>query len=366
MEHEKNISEYIFENILEVLNDIKNKYKIKKEKISLILDFSKFYISFFEAGDLEQTALKSFLSSEIENYNNRDFITKQFYLDHPQRKSLVFCIKKDFISNLVSLFKKTGFVITDCKIDIMGIYRYYENSNISVLTLGDETSSFISIQNRSIHSFKSLNINIDDDSSIDSYEFVNDDEEMTVLNYQPQNIEIIFKGSELTSDINFLNHHAPVFKNIRLKNLLPYILIILIYFFINSFLSTKELEENNNKIKSENNTIQNRLLNAKNENIPDYSKDISELTEIIKNMKYHNHYKFLRFLIDESSIDTGFSKIIYENNMWIIEGDSIKFKNIEKLEIKLGKYAQNLELIFIKSRDKLLTFQYKIGDIIWD
>ena len=257
-------------------------------------------------------------------------------------------------------------MITECKIDIMGIYRYYENSNISVLTLGDETSSFISIQNRNIHSFKSLNINIDDDSSIDSYEFVNDDEEMTVLNYQPQNIEIIFKGSELTNDINFLNPHVPVFNNIRLKALLPYIIIILIYFFINSFLSTKKLEENNNKIKSENNTIQSRLLTAKNENIPDYSKDISELTEIIKNMKYHNHYKFLRFLIDESSIDTGFSKIIYENNIWIIEGDSIKFKNIEKLEIKLGKYAQNLELIFIKSKNKLLTFQYKIGDIIWD
>ena len=60
------------------------------------------------------------------------------------------------------------------------------------------------------------------------------------------------------------------------------------------------------------------------------------------------------------------SKIIYENNFWTIEGDSLKFKNIEKFEIKLARYAQNIELIFIKSRSKLLTFQYKIGDIIWN
>ena len=38
----------------------------------------------------------------------------------------------------------------------------------------------------------------------------------------------------------------------------------------------------------------------------------------------------------------------------------------EKFEIKLARYAQNIELIFIKSRSKLLTFQYKIGDIIWN
>ena len=41
-------------------------------------------------------------------------------------------------------------------------------------------------------------------------------------------------------------------------------------------------------------------------------------------------------------------------------------KVFEQLETKLGKYAQNIELIFIKSRNRLLTFQYKIGDIIWN
>ena len=370
LEYEGVITAYTFDNILEAVKDIKNKYGIKKKKVSLILDFSKFYISFFEAPDSdtkrEQSLLKSFLLDEIEGYNTRNFITKQFYLDHPLRKSLVFCIRKDFISNLVFLLKKYGFIITECKIDIMGVYRYYENTDISVLTFGDELSSFISIQDKSIQSFKSMNLTIDDKDNVNSYEFVTDNETMTVLDYQPENLEVIFRGCELSEDLNFLKSHTAILKSLKINNIFPYILIIFIYFFLNSFLSTNELEKRNNEMKNEIDTIQQNFLAAKNKNIPDYSKDINELNDIIQNMKYQNHYKFLRFLISESNTDTGFSKIIYDNNFWLIEGDSVKFKNVEKLEIKLGKYAQNIELIFIKSRNKLLTFQYKIGDIIWD
>ncbi|MCP1225157.1 hypothetical protein [Sebaldella sp. S0638] len=370
LEYEGTITAYTFDNILETVKDIKNKYGIKKKKVSLILDFSKFYISFFEAPDSdakrEQSLLKSFLSDEIEDYNTRNFITKQFYLDHPLRKSLVFCIKKDFISNLVFLLKKYGLVVTECKVDIMGVYKYYENTDISVLTFGDELSSFISIQDKSIQSFKSMNLTIDDKDSVNSYEFVTDNETMTVLDYQPENLEVIFKGCELSDDLNFLKSRTAILKSLKINNIFPYILIIFIYFFLNSFLSTNELEKRNNEMKNEIDTIQQNFLAAKNKNIPDYSKDINELNDIIQNMKYQNHYKFLRFLISESNTDTGFSKIIYDNNFWLIEGDSVKFKNVEKLEIKLGKYAQNIELIFIKSRNKLLTFQYKIGDIIWD
>lgn len=93
LKYHEEIAAYTFDNILEVINDIKNKYGIKR-KVSLILDFSRFYISFFEAPSSnskeEQNLLKSFLSDEIENYSIKNFITKQFYLDHPLRKSLVF------------------------------------------------------------------------------------------------------------------------------------------------------------------------------------------------------------------------------------------------------------------------------------
>ena len=370
LKYHEEITAYTFDNILEVINDIKNKYGVKKEKVSLILDFSRFYISFFEAPSSnskeEQNLLKSFLSDEIENYSIRNFITKQFYLDHPLRKSLIFCIRKEFIANLAVLLKKYGLTLTECKADIIGIYRYYENTDISVLTLGDELSSFISVKDKNIQSFKSLNLNINDSDHMDSFEFVNDNETMIILDYKPENIEIIFKGCELSKDINFLNSRISVFKNIKIKNIFPYFLIILIYIFLNFFLSTNDLEKRNNEIKNEADIIQQSLLAAKNENIPDYSKELNELNEIIRNMKYQNHYKFLRFLIDESNPDTGFSKIIYDNGFWTIEGDSVKFKNIEKFEMKLGKYAQNIELIFIKSRNRLLTFQYKIGDIIWN
>ena len=49
LKYHEEITAYTFDNILEVINDIKNKYDVKKEKVSLILDFSRFYISFFEA-----------------------------------------------------------------------------------------------------------------------------------------------------------------------------------------------------------------------------------------------------------------------------------------------------------------------------
>ena len=178
LKYHEEITAYTFDNILEVINDIKNKYGIKKEKVSLILDFSRFYISFFEAPSSnskeEQNLLKSFLSDEIENYSIKNFITKQFYLDHPLRKSLIFCIRKEFIANLAVLLKKYGLTLAECKADIIGIYRYYENTDISVLTLGDELSSFISVKDKNIQSFKSLNLNINDSEHIDSFEFLND------------------------------------------------------------------------------------------------------------------------------------------------------------------------------------------------
>ena len=124
-----------------------------------------------------------------------------------------------------------------------------------------------------------------------------------------------------------------------MKNIFPCFLIILLYILLNLFFSTNGLERKNNEIKNEVDTIQQSFLAAKNEDIPDYSKDLNELNEIIRNMKYQNHYKFLKFLIEESNTDTGFSKIIYDNNFWTIEGDSVKFKNIEKFEIKLARYA---------------------------
>ena len=111
---------------------------------------------------------------------------------------------------------------------------------------------------------------------------------MIILDYKPENIEIIFKGCELSKDINFLNSRISVFKNIKIKNIFPYFLIILIYIFLNFFLSTNDLKKRNNEIKNEADIIQQSLLAAKNENIPDYSKELNELNEIIRNMKWKN------------------------------------------------------------------------------
>ena len=62
----------------------------------------------------------------------------------------------------------------------------------------------------------------------------------------------------------------------------------------------------------------------------------------------------------------GYTKIIYDNNFWTIEGEADKFENIENFEEKLSKYAKNIELNFIKSENSSLIFQYKIGGILWN
>lgn len=365
--YKKEITRHSHKNILETIKEIKDKYNIKKEKVSLILDFSKFYISFFESShnniNEEKKSIKNFLSNEIDNYNDKDFITKQFYLDHPQRKSILFSLKKDILNNIKKLFKSNGLTIYECKIDILAVYKFYENQNITVLNLGDNLSSFISIKDRDIIEFKNLNINIDDIDKLESYEFILEEENLVVLDYTPENINSIFEGSLLLTDMNFLIFQYSLLKKLSFKSGVFYIIMIFAYVLINNFLSFDSVEKQNEYLKKEVNILQEKLLDENNKIYPDYEKEITQLKSIIESMRYQNHYKFLNYLIKISNINIGFSKIIYENNSWIIEGDASKFKDIENFESSLFKYSKKLELIFIKSSASGLTFQYKTGDI---
>lgn len=368
--YKEEITRHSYKNILDTIKEIKKKYNIKKEKVSLIFDFSKFYISFFEAShhnaNEEKESIKNLLSNEIDDYDEKDFITKQFYLDHPQRKSILFSIKKDIINNIKSLFKKNGLIIYECKIDLIAVYKFYENQNITILNLGDNLSSFISIKDKNITEFKNLNININDIDNLTSYEFILEEENLVILDYSPENIYHIFEGSLLLTDMNFLiSQHSllTLLKKLNLKSCIFYIIIIFTYILINNSLSFDSVEKQNKYLKEEINILQEKLLDENNKIYPDYEKEINQLNSIIESMKYQNHYKFLNYLIRISNIDIGFSKIIYENNSWIIEGDASKFKDIENFEFSLFKYSKKLELIFIKSSVSGLTFQYKTGDI---
>ena len=182
-----------------------------------------------------------------------------------------------------------------------------------------------------------------------------------------KNIETVFSGNALYTSPNFYENNFFKFNKINIKPFFSYFIVFLVYFFINGLISYNKFETENKKIKQEIDLLQEELLNMKNntEN-SDHTKELNELNEIIKSMRYQNHYKFFSFLIKEADKNIGYTKIIYDNNFWTIEGEADKFENIENFEEKLSKYAKNIELNFIKSENSSLIFQYKIGGILWN
>lgn len=368
--HKENIYKYSFDNFSEVIGKIVTEHKINKQKVSLILDFTKFYINFFNASGTtskeEKESLSLFLNQEIENYTNKNFITRQFYLDHPQRKSIILSIKREYLSNIQFILKKYNLIPNEYKIDMLSIYEYFKNQDISILNLRDDLSFILDIKDYRIEEFKILTINTEDAENINNFDFIEEYENLFILDSNIKNIEVIFSGNLLYSAPNFLEKNFFYSKNINIKPILPYFIVLLFYFFINSLISHDKLEIENKKIKEEIDFLQQELLNLKNNNEIDYSKELKELNEIIKTMKYQNYYKFFNFLIKETNKNIGFTKIIYENNSWTIEGEADKFENIEIFEERLNNYTKNMELNFIKNENSLLIFQYKIGEILWN
>ncbi len=368
--HEE-IYQYSFDNFSEIIEEIKNDHKIKNCKISLILDFTKFYINFFNASDKsdkeEKESLAFFLQSEIEDYTEKNFITKQFYLDHPQRKSMIFAVKREYINNISMLLKKHNFLLEECKIDVLSVYEYFKDQNVSILNSGSDLSFILEIKDQKIREFKIITMNEEDIHNIDSFDFIKEYENLIILDSDIKNIETVFSGNALYTSPNFYENNFFKFNKINIKPFFSYFIVFLVYFFINGLISYNKFETENKKIKQEIDLLQEELLNMKNnkEN-SDYSKELNELNEIIKSMRYQNHYKFFSFLIKEAEKNIGYTKIIYDNNFWTVEGEADKFENIENFEEKLNKYAKNIELNFIKSENSSLIFQYKIGEILWN
>lgn len=368
--HEE-IYQYSFDNFSEIIEEIKNDHKIKNCKISLILDFTKFYISFFNASDKtdkeEKESLAFFLQSEIEDYTEKNFITKQFYLDHPQRKSMIFAVKREYINNISMLLKKHNFLLEECKIDVLSVYEYFKDQNVSILNSGSDLSFILEIKDQKIREFKIITMNEEDIHNIDSFDFIKEYGNLIILDSDIKNIETVFSGNALYTSPNFYENNFFKFNKINIKPFFSYFIVFLVYFFINGLISYNKFETENKKIKQEIDLLQEELLNMKNnkEN-SDYSKELNELNEIIKSMRYQNHYKFFSFLIKEADKNIGYTKIIYDNNFWTVEGEADKFENIENFEEKLNKYAKNIELNFIKSENSSLIFQYKIGEILWN
>ncbi len=368
--HEE-IYQHSFDNFSEIIEEIKNDHKIKNCKISLILDFTKFYINFFNASEKtdkeEKESLALFLESEIEDYTEKNFVMKQFYLDHPQRKSMIFAIKREYINNISMILKKHNFILDVCKIDVLSVYEYFKDQNVSILNSGNDLSFILEIKDQKIKEFKIITMNEEDIHNIDSFDFIKEYENLIVLDSDMKNIETIFTGNTLYTSPNFYENNFFKFKKINIKPIFPYFIVLLVYFFINGLISYNKFETENKKIKQEIDQLQEELLNMKNnkEN-NDHTKELNELNEIIKSMRYQNHYKFFSFLIKEADKNIGYTKIIYDNNFWTIEGEADKFENIENFEEKLSKYAKNIELNFIKSENSSLIFQYKIGGILWN
>ena len=368
--HEEKIYKYSFDNLSEILEKIVTEHKINKEKVSLILDFTIFYINFFNASGTtskeEKESLSQFLSQEIENYTDKNFITKQFYLDHPQRKSIILSISREYLTNIQFILKKYNLTLNECKVDMLSIYEYFKNQDISILNLGDNLSFILEIKFHRIEEFKIVTINVDDIENLNNYDFIKNYENLFILSPDIENIEVIFSGNSLYSEPNFLEKNFFYSKKINIKPILPYFIVLLFYFFVNSLISYNNLEVENKKIKEEIDFLQQELLNLRNNNEIDYSKELKELNEIIETMKYQNYYKLFNFLIKESNKNIGFTKIIYDDKFWTIEGEADKFETIEKFEDKLNNYAKNMELNFIKNENSLLIFQYKIGEVLWN
>ena len=249
------------------------------------------------------------------------------------------------------------------KIDFLGLYNKYKNENIEILQVGENESIRIKIESGKIEEFEKIDLNLKDIEDRENFDFG----DMKVFTETEEEIKEIFLGDEMYENPNFLSKKEfKLSKDLlkidwKLRDSIFTILIIMGIIGTLNMFSFKQIEKENDEIQKIIKEKEKKYIKTKEEKLPEYSKEIELLTEITGQIVRKEYYSFIKFLIESSKDKVSYIKILYENKQWTIQGEIENFKNFELFEKKLKLKYKNVELSYLKDRDEVTVFEYKIN-----
>ena len=235
-----------------------------------------------------------------------------------------------------------------------------ENDKIEILQLGEENSLRILIEDEKIIEIEKIELKIEDVDDVENFDFG----DMIVIGDGENDIKVIFSGSELSDNLDFMKKMA-VFdkesvKSIKILDVVIAGIFIFAYFLIYNLIPLQKKTVENEIIQKEIKSLEKDYLKRKAEKIPDYSKELTTLREIDSGIKRREYYSVIKFLVENSKNGIDYTKINYENAKWIVQGEMENFNNFERLENNILRKYPSSELGYLKDNDTATIFEYVI------
>lgn len=325
------------------LESLKEEYEFGQKRVNaeIILHFSYFHIENPDEAKQKNTG-----------------IMKKWHMDYRKDRFLRIYLEKSRILKWKRILRKHGLEISNIKIDFDAIYNYCKEDDCEILQIGEAESVRLVIEDGYIPELEKLELKIEDIDDIENFDF----SDMKVFGVDEESIRAIFLGGQMYENPNFVKQEFSLegLKNIEMKNILVFLLLLLSYFVFGNFIPVEKTRKENEKIKESTKKLEESYLKEKSEKLPDYSKELALLREIDGSLTRKEYYSKIKFLVESSEIGIDYIKIGYENKKWNIEGEILNFDNFEKFENKIQKKYGNTELGYIKDNDTATIFEYSI------
>lgn len=346
-----------FENqeIDEVIENVKDEFDLEDNtEIEIVVHFG--FIDFIENN---QNNLKY-----LDKLQNKlKYKEEKIYFNMLQDTYINCYFDRKEIEKYKIKMKKVNCRLKSIKIDFLGIYNKYKENDVEILQIGENNSIRLKIKNGKIDEFEKIDLALYDVVDIEKFDFG----DMKVFAETEEEIKEIFLGDEMYENPNFLSKKEIKLSKDLLKmdwklrdSILIMVIIVGIILTLNIF-SFKQFERENDEIQKIIKEKEKKYIKTKDEKLPEYSKEIELLTEITGQIVRKEYYSFIKFLIESSKDKVSYIKILYENKQWIIQGEIENFKNFELFEKKLKLKYKNVELSYLKDRDEVTVFEYKIN-----
>lgn len=344
---------YLEKNKISSLKKIVKNYFLKISEIKI--DFQAIY-NFYKNKNLE-------FESENQNQNQKE--NKNNYEEEKNKEENLF-----FENQKENKNKKEDEEIKIVQIEDIGVEQTIdkeslENENlksekIEIFQIGEENSLRMVIFDEKITELGKVELRLSDIGEISEFDFG----DMIVFTDTEEEIKMIFSGSELFENPNFAENEnffdAKSLKEIKILDVATVLFLFLGYFLLSNFMNNEKLKKENENIKVQTKILEKNYLKKKDEEVPNYTKELKILKDIDNSIERDEFYSYIKFLVENSKKGVDYTKINYENSKWTVSGELKNFENFEKFENSILKKYPNSELGYLKDNDEATIFEYVI------
>jgi len=344
---------YLEKNKISSLKKIVKNYFLKISEIKI--DFQAIY-NFYKNKNLE-------FESENQNQNQKE--NKNNYEEEKNKEENLF-----FENQKENKNKKEDEEIKIVQIEDIGVEQTIdkeslENENlkseeIEIFQIGEENSLHMVISDEKITELEKVELRLSDIGEISEFDFG----DMIVFTDTEEEIKMIFSGSELFENPNFAENEnffdAKSLKEIKILDVATVLFLFLGYFLLSNFMNNEKLKKENENIKVQTKILEKNYLKKKDEEVPNYTKELKILKDIDNSIERDEFYSYIKFLVENSKKGVDYTKINYENSKWTVSGKLKNFENFEKFENSILKKYPNSELGYLKDNDEATMFEYVI------